>query len=101
MLIPAFGFVAAGYTTLASYIVFTLSNYYAMKRILKKRKLPNNLYDYKGLLLLFLAFMLIGFLGVALYSWLIPRMIISILVLVLIFLNRNSFFNAIKIIRKK
>ena len=33
LLIPVFGFVAAGYTTLASYIVFALSNYYTMKLV--------------------------------------------------------------------
>ena len=54
LLIPVFGFVAAGYTTLASYIVFALSNYFTMRDCLKKRNLPDNMYDYKWLLVLFL-----------------------------------------------
>ena len=41
LLIPIFGFVAAGYTTLISYIVFALSNYYTMRLMLKKRKLDD------------------------------------------------------------
>ena len=100
ILIPVFGFVAAGYTTLVSYIVFALSNYYAMKMVLKNRNLPDNLYDYRKLLLLFLAFVFVGFLGVALYSWFILRMIITIFILVLIILNKNKFLDTIEIIKK-
>lgn len=100
ILIPIFGFIAAGYTTLASYMVFALSNYYAMKRVLKNRHLPDNMYDYKWLLLIFLAFMLSGFLGVALYSWIVPRVLITILVLVFVIFNRNKFLETIAMIKK-
>lgn len=101
ILIPMFGFVVAGYTTLVSYMVFSLSNYYAMHNVLKNRNLPDNMYDYKWLLLIFAAFMLSGFLGVALYSWIIPRVTITVLVLVLFILNRNKFLVAIDMIKKK
>lgn len=100
-LIPIFGFVAAGYTTLASYIIFALSNYYAMYAVLKKRNLPNNMYDYKMLILLFVAFMASGFLGVTLYSWFLPRVIITILVLTYFIVNKNNFLKAIEMIKNK
>ena len=93
ILIPVFGFVAAGYTTLVSYIVFALSNYYAMKMVLKNRNLPDNLYDYRKLLLLFLSFVFVGFLGVALYSWFVLRVIITILILILIIHHFTTFKN--------
>lgn len=101
LLIPVFGFVVAGYTTFASYIVFVLSNYYAMQKVLKRRNLPNNMYDYKKLLLIFGGFVASGFLGVALYSWILLRVIITFLVLVLFILNRNKFLTAIEMIKKK
>ncbi|MGN0438542.1 MAG: oligosaccharide flippase family protein [Lachnospiraceae bacterium] len=101
VLIPVFGFVVAGYTTLISYIVFVISNYYAMKRVLIKRNLPDNMYDYKWLILIFVTFMVSGFLGVALYSWIIPRILITILILVLVILNRSKFLYTIAMIRKK
>lgn len=101
VLIPVFGFVAAGYTTLISYIVFAISNYYAMKRVLIKRNLPDNMYDYKWIILVFVTFMVIGFLGVALYSWIIPRILITILILVLVILNRSKFLDTVTMIRKK
>lgn len=101
LLIPVFGFVAAGYTTLASYIVFALSNYYTMKLVLKKRNLPDNMYDYKALLGLFIAFMIVGFVGVALYRNLITRIIVTLFVLVLMILNRNKFIVALKSIKER
>lgn len=99
-LIPVFGFVAAGYTTLASYIVFALSNYYTMRLVLKKRNLPDNLYNYKALLWLFIVFMIVGFVGVALYGNLIVRIIVALFVLVLMILNRNKFIVALKRIKE-
>lgn len=101
LLIPVFGFVAAGYTTLASYIVFALSNYYTMKLVLKKRNLRDNMYDYKALLGLFIAFMIVGFVGVALYGNLIARIIVTLFVLVLMILNRNKFIAALKSIKER
>lgn len=100
MLIPIFGFVAAGYTTLVSYIVFAVSNCYTMRLILKKRCLPDNMYNYKLLVLLFIIFLFSGFLGVALYKSLIIRIIISLLVLFLMFIFKNKFIKVLSKIKK-
>ena len=94
--IPVFGFVAAGYTTLLSYMVFSLSNYYTMRLVLKRRNLPDNMYDYKVLALLFIVFMASGFLGVALYDNLIVRIIITLIVLVVVLLNGNRLIGSLK-----
>lgn len=100
ILIPIFGFVAAGYTTLVSYIVFAVSNCYTMRLILKKRCLPDNMYNYKLLVLLFIIFLFSGFLGVALYKSLIIRIIISLLVLFLMFIFKNKFIKVLSKIKK-
>ena len=100
-LIPVFGFIAAGYTTLVSYIVFALSNYYIMRLALKKRNLPDNMYDYKALLWLFIVFMIVGFVGVALYENLVVRIIVALFVLVLMILNRNKFIVELKSIKER
>lgn len=101
LLIPFFGFVVAGYTTLVSYIIFALSNFVTMKFALKKRNLPDNMYDYKALLWLFIVFMVVGFLGVSLYGNLIIRIITTLFVLVLMVLNRNKFIVALKSIKER
>ena len=101
LLIPVFGFVVAGYTTLASYIVFALSNYIAMRNVLKKRFLPDDLYDYKSLLWLFIIFMIIGFIGVALYGKFIIRIIVSLFVFFLMIFKRNKFIVTLKSIKER
>lgn len=101
LLIPIFGFVAAGYTTLACYIVFTLSNYCTMRLVLNKRNLQDNMYDYKALLCLAIVFMVIGFLGVALYGNLIVRIIVTIFVFILMILNRDKFIVALQSIKER
>lgn len=101
ILIPTCGFVAAGYTTLISYIVFALSNYYTMRLVFQKRQLVDELYNYKGLLLIFAVFMASGFLGVALYENLMFRITITLIVLGLLVIYRNRFLNALKQIRRK
>lgn len=98
--IPKFGFVAAGYTTLASYIIFTISNYSLLQIILKKRKLPNNMYDYKLMVIIFILFIIISFCGLVLYKFLAVRVIITILVFVTIVINKNKFINVLKEIQK-
>ena len=101
ILIPIFGFVAAGYTTFISYIVFAISNYYTMRMVLKKRNLPDNMYDYPKMLLLFLLFMLSGFLGVILYKTLLIRIIITIVVFCLMIVYKEKFIEALKKIMNK
>ena len=99
LLIPVCGFVAAGYTTLASYIVFALSNYFTMRSVLKKRNIPDNMYDYRALVVVFVVFMIVGFAGVAFYSHLLIRIVITMLILVLMLLNRNKFIDALMSIK--
>ena len=101
LLIPICGFVVAGYTTLASYIVFALSNFLTMRYVLKKRILPDDLYNYKALLGLFIVFMIVGFVGVALYENLIARIIVTLFALVLMVLNRNRFIAVLKSIKER
>lgn len=68
ILIPRFGFVAAGYTTFASYIVFTLANYIAYRKVLKKNDIPDESFDYKALLGIFAAFCALSFTAMSLYN---------------------------------
>lgn len=100
LFIPVYGFIAAGYTTMASYILFALSNFFEMRYVLKERALLDNLYNYKAVLGLFIVFMLIGFIGVFLYEHLTVRIIITIFVFMFLVLYRNKFIVAVKSIRK-
>lgn len=50
--IKLFGFIAAAYTTVLCYILFSIFHFFAMKRVLKKMKCDNQIYDIKYILIL-------------------------------------------------
>ena len=66
--IPLFGFVAAGYTTLVSYLVFCVSNYICMKLVLRKHNVQDNGYNYVQLGIILIAFIIASFIGLMLYN---------------------------------
>lgn len=76
-LIPVYGYVAAGYTTFASFIVFALANYAAMKVLLKRRGITESGYSMKWLTIIFLIFATLGFTGLALYRFRMIRICIA------------------------
>lgn len=99
--IEKFGFVAAGYTTLVSYMAFAVSNYFTMKVCLRKHNRPDDLYDYKALTLVLLIFMITGFVGVAFYGNLWIRIVVALLSVCLVFVKRNGFLKILKLIKKR
>ena len=96
ILIPVYGFVAAGYTTLFSYLVFAGANYISMRRILKQNYVKNDFYDYKMLILILLVFFGASALGMALYAHLIPRIIVTLVVLSVMIVFRKQLFGVLK-----
>ena len=72
LLIPVFGYVAAGYTTLICYIIYTASHYYFMRKVCREccgGKMP---FQAKPLLLITAGFLAVGFLFAFTYfsTWL-------------------------------
>lgn len=76
LLIPIFGFVAAGYTTLLSYIAFAIANYFTMKIAVKKGGGTMDAFNIPALIFLFLGFAALAFIAMALYNLPIVRYII-------------------------
>lgn len=88
--IPKFGFVAAGYTTLACYILYALGHYLFMNRICKEQFDGEKPYNFKVLLLIYGVFMGIGFGIMSTYEYFVIRMcIIGAMVLVLILMRKR------------
>ena len=94
--IKSFGFVAAGYTTLISYILFAGCNYIAMKKMCKENGMDDNLYDYKMLVGLFVAFVVIGILFTILYPFRWVRLGIIVVGFVVLLFFRNAILAMIK-----
>lgn len=72
-LIPIFGFIAAAYTTLASYVVFAVCNYFSVFRKIKKNGKLYGIYNVLLLLIIFAAFCALVYVGVLLYEYPIAR----------------------------
>lgn len=90
LLIPKFGFLAAGYTTLISYVAFAVANYFTMQVILKRQGFTMKAFDLKGLILLFAAFAALAFTAMALYEHhLIRFIIIGIVLLALLIMHKK------------
>lgn len=99
--IRKYGFIAAAYTTLASYILFAFCNYLAMKNTLKARDVDDEGFSYKGLVGLFLAFTAVAYLGVLMYGVLIPRAAACIIAIVAVYVKRRSLTDFYKMIKGK
>lgn len=98
-LIPQISFVAAGYTTFISYILFALCNYLAMKRIVITRGAADDAYNMKALIGIFILFVAASVLGTLLYGYLVWRIVITVLVLAVMFVFRNKIISVVKIIK--
>jgi O-antigen/teichoic acid export membrane protein len=87
VLIKAFGYIAAGYTTLFSYAVFAVSNYSTLKVVEKKYGVNCGFFDLKALTMIFVVFIAVGFLAMVLYDLLVIRYIIigAVLLALIIF----------------
>lgn len=88
--IKMFGFVAAGYTTLISYVFFAGCNYLAMRKVCKDNDIREDIYDYKLMMLLFFVFAIVGFGFTALYEFRWIRIgVIAVVFIILLLFNKK------------
>lgn len=76
LFIPMFGFAAAGYTTMVSYLAFLAANFFTYRWVLKKNGQKDEAFDYKTLTLIFVGFCTLAAIAMALYDLPIARYII-------------------------
>ena len=99
--IPRFGFIAAAYTTLISYLLLAGLDYFYMIRICKKENIDENLYSIKGLIAVFVVFAVLAFTAMSLYNYPIIRYTIILCVFLLMFMFRNRLIELFKTIKRK
>lgn len=102
LLIPVFGYVAAGYTTLVSYIAFAAANYFTMKVIFKRRGITGDYFNIPVLVVIFLVFAALSFAAMALYNLPLIRYIIigAVLLALVIFRKHVTKFVKSVLVRK-
>lgn len=98
-LIPIFGYMVTGYTTLAAYVVFSAANYYFMRKINQEAKA--SVYDMR--FLVFFSVVMLAASGVILMSyysiWLRAALLMGMLLIAFIF--RKKLLGVMQNIRKK
>lgn len=98
--IDIFGFVAAAYTTLASYIVFAFLNYRAMKQVIDEVSAEDEGYSYKALILIFLGLCVLSAVGALLYELFLVRLMILAVVCAAVFIKRRYFIDLFRQIKR-
>lgn len=96
LLIPVWGYVVAGYTTLFSYGAFALSNYLTLSVLKKKYQISCDYFDLKALILIFLVFMALSFAAMSLYLLPVVRYCIIGAVLLALILLRKAVIKFVK-----
>ncbi len=93
--IPRFGFLAAGYTTLVCYLVYTSCHYFLMAKVCDKELNGDRVYDMRIISLIFISFMVTGFVMMATYNYTIIRYSLILLGLVAMFIKRKTIIGFI------
>lgn len=102
ILIPIFGYVTAGYTTLFSYIVFWLCNVYYMNKTCKKKIEKyqfNALFDYKKIFALSVTFIILIILLAFTYYTIWLRIMFIIAMFIIAFIYKNKIIEYFKILK--
>ena len=94
--IPMFGFVAAGYTTLISYIVFAICNYFAMLWAIRDVQWIKKAYSISGLIIVFFAFIILSVVAQLLYDMVLVRYTVIVLVLAFLLLKHQFVIKTIR-----
>lgn len=97
--IPAFGYYAAGYTTLVCYMAYAAAHYFCMRHICKTNGHNENYYNPRVLLAIYIGFVLCGFLLSSLYTHPIIRYSLILLALITALIFRKQIFALLRRIR--
>lgn len=95
ILIPNVSYIAAGYTTMISYILFAVMNYFTMSKVAKESGLSMKSLDIKMLTLIFIAFTVICFMMMATYKLMIIRYIIVLAGVMVAIIKRKNLITFI------
>ncbi len=93
--IKKIGYYAAGYTTLFSYLFFTIAHSFIMKSALTKNGYNSNIYDMAFIWKFTILFILLGITISIFYSSLSIRYLIFILILSVFFIKRKTLLHYI------
>lgn len=94
--ISMFGYFAAGYTTLACYILYSVGHYFVSKNVLKHNMAGKKLYDIKIVIIISILLILFGVAVNFIFDYPVIRYCILLIGCIICFLNRRKIINLIK-----
>ena len=101
LFIPKYGFVAAGYTTLVSYVLCSVAHYLFMRRVTKKYMDGYKVYDIKKIMIIGLSLAVASAGMLALYKYMIIRYAILLVFAVVVFCFRKRIIALFKEMKKE
>lgn len=99
--INQYGYLAAGYTTMISYLLMAIMHYWFLQRLSNKHKEIKMLFDYKFLFLISAGLVIIGLMALFLYDFTIIRWILICIVCTILFTKKNMILQFIRLLRNK
>lgn len=96
LLIPVFGYLAAGYTTLASYMLFAVIHYIFMKKVCRKNNCPDNIFNIHSMLFIMLIFGMITVVMSIGYRIMWIRFVALFVIVLIAFLQRKRILSFVK-----
>lgn len=94
--VPIFGYVAAGYTTLICYILYSIGHFYVSKKILKDNVDINIIFNNKKIFFISSIVTICGILSSILFKYFILRYIIIFTFILYCLINRKILIKKIK-----
>lgn len=101
LFMPMFGYMAAGYTTMACYIMFSIAHFIFMKRTCKKELGIKSVYDDKTILIISFAYLILGAIMMLLYRFVLIRYLLLLLSLVVVIIKRKKIIGFVNKLRNK
>lgn len=94
--IKRYGYIAAGYTTLVSYVLYALGHYIFMNKVLKKHKIKEKYYNDKAIIGISILFIIATIIIIPLYNYLVLRYLLIIILFISILFNREKIVKYLK-----
>ena len=99
--IPIYGYIAAAYTTLVCYMVYSFLHYLFMRKACEKHTNGVQPYNTRKIVLISGVFIIVGFVLMGLYNYRWARYLVVLLLCAVMYIKRQFFIDSIKTISKK
>ena len=101
LLMPRFGYLAAGYVTMLCYMLFAFAHYMFMKKVSKEKLGVKSVYNDKFIILITVIYLICTALAMCLYNFVIVRYAILLIAFIIILIKREKIISLVKSIKNK